>query len=484
MADEIKIKVGVNSSVSTGIDRVKGDLKSAFGGLKSALSLAGVGLGIGAVVSGVKSLIGYIGQLQDQADQLNIGTTEFQKLSIVASESGVKAQQLSVIMQKLAAAQSDIANNKGAQNAFRNLGISIEDVIASNPAQLLEMIAKGFDKTGDRAAVFDLLGAKAGKFIPVLSEIKDGIDSINREGIINDDEIKKADKLEEKLNSIGRTLKSWASKGANFVMDVVQSNAALLGSLTAGGGVKEARQSLGMDVSKDIASASSQKAIDENIEAEKRVSEYKRKLAKEDAEWIEKIDKEVADKNQKDFADWLEKESAMIQDQKEEELKFEKELRDAKIEVRQDAIKEKEAEIQAVEEVARKREEADAKRREQLQAQMKKAAFGVDLVNAAIRPESWAAERKKERDAERQAKRDAKQVELAQDRFDRGVATDRDLALLGGMNANRRAKEARQAMEQLDKDAKKAAIETADATKVMQRDLQQLKQNLDAIVKG
>lgn len=305
MSNDITIKVGVNSTVKRDLSAATSDVKTSMSGIKSALGMIGVGFGFGAIIGGIKSLINSMGELQDAADQLDIGTTEYQKLSIVAGESGIKAQQLSTIMQKLAAVQADIGNNKSAQEAFKALGISIEEVISAKPDRMLELIAKGLNETGNKAAVFDLLGAKAGKLIPLLQEMKDGISGINREGIISESDLEKADKLGEKIESIGRTLKSWTVDLFSGIVKRIEFFATSMGVLSAGGNMQEANDIFNKSES-SFSSKKAQKEADEKMMAEKKVSEYRKKLAEEDAAWIADIDKKVAEKQQSDFSAFIE----------------------------------------------------------------------------------------------------------------------------------------------------------------------------------
>jgi len=483
MADDIKINVGVKSTVKTDMSNVTRDMSSAASSIKNALGTIGVGLGVSSIIGGLKSIIGTMGDIRDAADQLGIGTVAYQKLTVAAEESGVKANQLAVIMQKLGVEVEGIGSNKGAQDAFKNLGFSIEEIIGLNPAEALEKIAQGLAETGNKSAVFELLGSRAGKLIPLLDQMKDGINSLNVSGIFEDEDISKADAFDEKIKSIIRNMKVLAvdavkgiGRGVVNLMTLDEKTKQLNSGFSSAGASPQSGKISANDALQIGVRAEEEKwkkvremADKEAAEKERRereLSEYKRKLAKEDAEWVSNIDKQVSDKRNKEAGDDLEKASALMQKEKMSGLEKEK------------AGKEKAISDISKKETTRQRE-VD-KRREGLEETMRQTAFGVPLFDAAVSPGAWKNEKKDRRDADRKEAREVKAVKVAQDRMDRGVATARDIALLGSMQAMAKNKGARDAILNLDKESKEAAIKTQENTEAMQTDLANIMMRLQA----
>lgn len=498
MSDDIKIKVGVASSVRSGMSSVSSEIKSAFGGINSALGTIGLGLGFGAIVGGVKSLISSLGALQDQADQVNFSTTNWQKLVVVAGEGGIKVDQLGASLSKLTKAQGDVGKDKTATAAFDALGLSIEKVIDLNPDELLVAVAQGFEKTGNMSALFDLFGKSASKLIPTLHQLAGGFDKLNPDGIISESDIKKLDQLDEKLQGIGRILKKWAVDIGSAVVKAVELAGAMAGAEST-----KPKSEIAKDIARGTLSAMSggiiplpapskealmaaQKAVGqtpaeqekealavlnketfEKISKAKQVAEIANKAAQEaraEAEELGNIKKDQADF----MADLDAKDAARARKDAIDQAQLERDL----------AIRGKELGFEIdkkhINDAANAQKLKDDERKMRLEKIMKDNAFGVDLVNDNITPEARSAARRRDRASKREFDRGVRQAEQAQDRVNRGVGTPRDLDLVLGLEANKKAKAARDEMVKMDKDAKQAAIDSAKALAVIAKKMTEI----------
>lgn len=473
MADEIKIKVGVQSGVKDGMRNVSRDISDSVSGVKSALGMLGIGFGFGAIVSGAKSLISSLGELKDKAEQVDFSTTNYQKLAIVASESGLKADELSSALGRMIKMQESIADDKKAQEAFQSLGISIEDVMSSRPEDLFEKIAKGLDETGNKSVAFDIFGRGAAKLIPTLANLKNGFEEISRGGIVKDEDLAKLDALDEKIAAIGRTLKSWLVNAGSWVVDKIESAAAALGAWSAGGTLDDARQSRRAPDDTKAQSAKREKEAQDKINSEKKLSEYRKKLASDDDKWRQEL-WDIEDQRANDAfnreVDRHNEIRELIKKETTEKLKGEKEAT--------------EEQLKNIERISSDQQKADAARRDRLQAIMDANAWGVGAFNEASTSSGFAAARKRDRQEQSQFDREVRQAQQAQARMDKGVATDRDIALLGAMEANAAAKAARDEMVKMDKDAKQAAIDTAKNTRILNEKLDIIEKTMTGIARG
>jgi hypothetical protein len=276
MSDDIKINVGIRSAVKAGMEQVGRDVKAGSSKIESGGMFKNLASSIGfaAVAIGIRSLIKEIGDLQDTAEQVNFSTENYQKLKIAAENSGSGIEKMEVSLGKLAKAQADIGTDKNAQKAFEALGISVESVIKSNPEQLFEMVAEGFAKTGNKSALFDLFGKSASKLIPTLRELAGGFKDFNADGIISNEAIERADKLDKKMNAITRTLKSWAAVAIDKTVGGIEAVAGALGAWSAGGSVTENDKSTAKAEAAKKAKEDAAKKEIEDLEASRKLREY------------------------------------------------------------------------------------------------------------------------------------------------------------------------------------------------------------------
>jgi len=235
MADDIKIRVGVSNNVKAGMNAAVKDVQKSASGMSGAFRSMLGGVGFGMVVAGVKSLISSVSDLKDQAAQVDFSPRNFQILRAVAEDAGVGADALTASLGKMMNMAAGIGNDTAAQSAFKRLGISVEDVIASNPEQLFQKIADGLQTTGDKSAIFDIFGRGAAKLIPTLRELAGGFDAVTQRGkIISDADIARLDELDDKINSITRTLKGWGAAAVGGTVGFIEKVAGRLGAISTG----------------------------------------------------------------------------------------------------------------------------------------------------------------------------------------------------------------------------------------------------------
>ena len=446
MSDDIKIKVGVQSGVKSGMDKVSTDLSSAMSGIKSAFGMLGIGLGFGAAIGYVKNLISSLGELKDAAANVNFGTQNYQKLIIVAGEAGIKADEMSAALGKMQKAQESVSSDPKIQKAFRDLGISIDDALSANPEQLFEMIARGLAKTGDKAAIFDIFGRGASKLIPTLRELAGGFDAINKAGMIDDAALDKLDAVDEKFQTINRTLKSILVSLADKLFKY--NFGAILGAWSAGGTAAEGIASINAPDSADgrAAKAREAKKADDAMSAAKRKADY------------------AISENQRILKDQIDSEIDM--DQFEDQMLKDEQDRDHQR--AQDKIKLHEFERKLAADTAKTLLEIDKKaiqdqeRKDQreIQAIQRKINFlkglaeleqkGAEQADIMANPDNAAAQRKADRAHDRDVLRKANMEDRANEMLGRGVKLPKNMAdFLDARNNQRIGEQAKLAAENL-----------------------------------
>jgi hypothetical protein len=167
------------ASASEGLSRVfSGGLKTGLSSLGSQLSALATPLNIGiaafaafgaaatAITRGLADLEGRVEQLGNTALQLGTNFQTIQILDEAARRSGVSIDALAAGIQKLAVNINEARGGTGkAADAFRELGISQEELLTLDPASLAEKTAAALQKIEDparRAALATETLGKAG----------------------------------------------------------------------------------------------------------------------------------------------------------------------------------------------------------------------------------------------------------------------------------------------------------------------------------
>jgi uncharacterized protein YukE len=177
-------------------------MQAAFSDLKSTLI---GGLGIAAAVEGLvglgKKAIENAVNIAHMQEKLGASAEMLSVLSVAAEDAGVSQEDLGTGLQRLAKSMDGAAQGVSKpQDAFRRLGISMQDVRSKDPAQMFVLLS---DKLANvqsgtqRAAIAqDLLGRSGANLIPVMEKLADGgfdkvRDKAQRMGLLlNDDVVK------------------------------------------------------------------------------------------------------------------------------------------------------------------------------------------------------------------------------------------------------------------------------------------------------
>ncbi|HEV2696133.1 MAG TPA: hypothetical protein VG347_24810 [Verrucomicrobiae bacterium] len=114
-------------------------------------------------------------QIETIADRLNITTAEVQKLKHVADLTGSSIETIAGAFDKLAKSKEAALGGNGAEtNAFKDFGLTIEELKAMAPEEIFNRLSESIEKTGINTKVtadlMALMGKSAGELKPVLRE--------------------------------------------------------------------------------------------------------------------------------------------------------------------------------------------------------------------------------------------------------------------------------------------------------------------------
>lgn len=236
MASNIKASMSqvtqnVGHSAKESTEKLEG-FAGAINGLRSKFLLLGEVLAAGWIGEKIFSTGERFAELSEQivltAQKTGMTTDQVQELGFAASLSGSSAEAMAGAMRKLSLMTVEAKNGSAAAvAAFRNVGISQEEVKNSSPHEILLKIADAYKNSADdankTANAVQLLGRAGMELIPTLNKGSDGINELAvraRElGIILDkDTIEKGDQAKEKFEVLHLSMSALSNRiGADMV---------------------------------------------------------------------------------------------------------------------------------------------------------------------------------------------------------------------------------------------------------------------------
>ena len=193
--DDSQFQAGLKN-MEKGGKKVEGSLVGSFSSMAKGIgSSMAAAFTVEAVVGAAKSLLDFVGQLQDQAEALGVSTEKLQGLQGAMSQSGVSAEKFTKGMATLNQNIEQAKNDTGtARDSFEALGITFADIANDSPDELILKIADGLKNAKDPAAAFaaalDLLGKNNINFVAGLKggreevdKLADSIEKISKEDV-------------------------------------------------------------------------------------------------------------------------------------------------------------------------------------------------------------------------------------------------------------------------------------------------------------
>lgn len=227
MAGVITAVLGLKKTgFKAGLNEAKGDAQkfkteagSIFGGLGKTIAGA---LTVGAVVGFARSLIDLGGEVRASADTMGMEVEALQEMKHAFAMSNVSAETFAIAVGKMNQKVGDsLAGNPAAIQSFEDLGVSLQDIAdnAGDPAALLEKIADGFSKAGDKTkaynALIEVFGKQGRRLSAALGQGSEEIKKLRGEAAkLTEGEVNKLDMLGDKWDSLVDRVKISAGRVA------------------------------------------------------------------------------------------------------------------------------------------------------------------------------------------------------------------------------------------------------------------------------
>lgn len=186
---EARFIISAENKTAATIGKITGDvgkLGGAFSRMGKLVGPALAGLVGGAALKGFASMIqranDLTDSLRDSSIRLGIGISDLQAYQLAAGNAGIEAGALTGILGKLNKAAGEIKLGTGSDKtieAFQAIGVSVEEIQQSKPAELFEKVIEGLGGISDPAARAALAMQVFGKSGQVaLTLVADGAESL------------------------------------------------------------------------------------------------------------------------------------------------------------------------------------------------------------------------------------------------------------------------------------------------------------------
>ena len=208
----IHLKMGVdNAQFKTGLEQAKGkaqDFKKTVGKVMGGvLAVAGVGMAVNKVMQGIDAIrdkYDRLAKLTAQHGDINVAF--FQRAAFVAEQSGTNVEAVAKSMNKLLISTRDAAaGSKLYVQAFEDLNLNIQDFQSLNQEEKFKAIADATRDAADadkaKAAVMQLMGARATELIPMLQAGSQGFEEIAKSvSVLNKQSLKDIEAFNDEIN--------------------------------------------------------------------------------------------------------------------------------------------------------------------------------------------------------------------------------------------------------------------------------------------
>ena len=192
----LQVRLGLDTGVFSGkLTKFSKDAKGITAGINKGFlgmvptkailgGLAGIASGLSAISFArvIQEANNLTDTLRDQSIRLGIGVSDLQAFQLAAGNAGIESGKLSSLLGKLNKSAGEIKIGEGNQKtveAFRRIGLSVEEVRRSNPAELFTRVIEGLGGIQDpaaRAATSMAIFGKSGQ--DALTLVADGAGSL------------------------------------------------------------------------------------------------------------------------------------------------------------------------------------------------------------------------------------------------------------------------------------------------------------------
>ena len=220
------VELGANDKLSAALDNAKkkiqefGDAASAVGGGIQTAGLAILAAGtaiVGSLAAAGLAFAKVGSELNDLSQRTGVSVEALSELQFVFGQAGVEAADLETAIKKMQKAVVEAANgSKGANELIARLGLSVADLAAMTPEEMLSAFADGLatvSNPSERAALaMELFGKSGTKLLPVLAQGAEGLARMREYArdlglTVSTDAAQAADALDDAIGELTATVR-------------------------------------------------------------------------------------------------------------------------------------------------------------------------------------------------------------------------------------------------------------------------------------
>lgn len=218
----------LTSQAKTASDRIK----SAFGGVQTALAGLGVGLSVAGFTAFVKGAVDAADKLNDLAKATGVSATTIGGIGFAAAQAGTDLEGVAKAFGKLNLQIADAqAGNAQTVETFRKLGVSLADLKGLNSEQIFAKLADTFatyeDDANKAAAANALFGKSYQSILPLLDqggeELRKNIGYYERYSGVTADLVVASDQFNDSLTKLQLLNRAFANHLAAALLPSLQS---------------------------------------------------------------------------------------------------------------------------------------------------------------------------------------------------------------------------------------------------------------------
>lgn len=219
-------------------DSLAGKLGKSLGSGVQTAAKWGAGLVAGATAGGA-ALLGMAtnaastgDRIDKMSQKMSLSRKGFQEWEYVLSQNGMEIESLRGGMKKLTKGLDDAKNgSKSATEAFKRIGLSVDNIKNLNPEQAFEATVKALQNMpegAEKAALAnELLGKSGAELMPLLNGSAKSVEELKRKArdmglVLSDDAVNASAKFTDTMDNVKRTLGAVAAKVGVSVMPIIQ----------------------------------------------------------------------------------------------------------------------------------------------------------------------------------------------------------------------------------------------------------------------
>ncbi len=232
---ELAVKITTDTSgLVKGLGDAEGKL-SNFGSIAKKVGIGIAAIGVAAVGAGIASVKAFAdagSEIYDMSKRTGFGAQALSELKYMAEQSGASLGSVETAAKRMAVAITEAnAGSKAQVEAFKNLGVSLEQLKGMKPEEQFMKVASAIanipDPIARSAAAVDIFGRSGTELLSMLSEGEAGMEAMKKRAaelgvVFTDKTAADADKLGDALNDVQKVMQGVMNEVGMALMPTIK----------------------------------------------------------------------------------------------------------------------------------------------------------------------------------------------------------------------------------------------------------------------